>query len=207
MTPTQKEVEAMKKVMSNLSSITDHRPPSGDERSSQVTSTKFKDPNSQAMLDILTRLSTVNEQTRTVIAENSDIRTKQLASTEETSTGVKIANYVVNIAEHDTGHGVRNTYSIYDTTTHQEIYSDLALYESVMAITKQLLKSGSVAFIKCNAIAKLDADYAKNLYEAMAYKQRIKATQDYDRKCLYENKYSRNIGLAKEAKRNILKSY
>lgn len=207
MTPTQKEVEAMKKVMSNLSSITERKSASSNGKSGSAASQHFKDPNTNAMLDILTRLSVVNDQTRTVISENTDIRTKQLASTEETASGVKIANYVVNISEHDTGNGIRNTYSIYDTTIHKEIYSDLALYESVMAITKQLLKSGSIAFIKCNAIAHLDADYAKNLYEAMAHKQRIKSTQDYDRKCLYENKYSRNIGLAKEAKRNILKSY
>lgn len=207
MTATQKEVQAMKKVLSNLSSVTDQVSRGINQQSDTSSSAKFKNSNSQAMLDILTRLGAVNEQTRTVISENTNVRAKQLASTEQTSAGVRIANYVVDIAEHDTDAGTHNVYSIYDTVTQQTIYNDLALYESVMAITKQLLTPGNTAFIKCNAIAKLDADYAKNLYEAMAYKQRIRSAQDYDRKCLYESKYSRNIGLAKEAKRNILKSY
>jgi light-regulated signal transduction histidine kinase (bacteriophytochrome) len=207
--PTRKDVDAMKQLMSNLGSLTDGKSlqTGGTTGSTQSSGKVLKDANSQAMFEILNRLNSVNEKTMTVIAEDTNIHHKQLASTEQTTSGVRIANYIVNITETTINGTSRNLYSIFDTDKQEEIFADLALYESVMAITKQLLKPSEVTFIKCNQIAKLDADYAKNLYEAIAYKQRIKRTDDFDRKCLYESKYSRTIGLAKEAKRNILKSY
>jgi hypothetical protein len=205
--PTRKDVDAMKQLMSNLGSLTQNPRISEGNNGSHNSVKTIKDADSQAMLDILIRLNSVNEKTMTVISESTDIHSKQLASTEQTQSGVRIANYVVNITENSENGSKRNTYSIFDTSTQEEIYTDLALYESVMAITKQLLKPTDATFIKCDQIAKLDEDYAKNLYEAMAYKQRIKKTSDIDKKCLYESKYSRTIGLAKEAKRNILKSY
>lgn len=210
MTVTPQEIEAMKKVLGNLSSITDQRPPQSGERShnfAQSTGVKAKDPDSQAMLDILTRLNKVNEQTREVISESTDVVSKQLASTEQTASGVRIANYIVDIAEATVNGTVKNTYSIIEAATGRVLYSDLALYESVMAITKQLLKNPGSAFVKCNTIARLDEDYSKHFYEAMSYKQRIQRTNDLDKRSLYESKYSRSVGMAKDAKRNILKSY
>jgi hypothetical protein len=210
MTVTPQEIEAMKKVLGNLSSITDQRPPQSGERSqnfAQSSGAKAKDPDSQAMLDILTRLSRVNEQTREVISESTDVVNKQLASTEQTASGVKIANYIVDIVESHVNGTVKNTYTITEAATGNVLYSDLALYESVMAITKQLLKNPAAAFVKCNTIARLDEDYARHFYEAMSYKQRIQRTNDLDKRSLYESKYSRSVGMAKDAKRNILKSY
>lgn len=195
-----KEVDAMKRVLNNLNAVTD---PS-------VTSTvdkSVKADESKAMLDILTRLSKVNEKTQTVIAENVDTRTRQLATTQKTERGVSIANYLVSITESENAGVKRNLYSILDTSTNEVLYQDIALYESVMAITRQLLLKKQISWKKCDEIIQLDQDYSRHLYEAGALKQRIQTATDMDRKCLYENKYSRTVGLAKEAKRNILKSY
>lgn len=200
MMPSTKDVDAMKRVLNNLNAVTD---PTATPRAS---TSNLKDE-SAAMLDILTKLSKVNKQTQEVINESTNTRAKQLATTQKTEQGVSIANYLVAITESDAYGTKRNLYSIIDTTSNQTLYSDITLYESVMAITKQLISKKQSALVKCDEIYQLDLDYSKHLYEASALKQRIKTATDEDRKCLYENKYSRTLGMAKEVKRNILKSY
>ena len=195
-----KEVDAMKRVLNNLNAVTDPTVTSTVDKS-------VKAGESKAMLEILTRLSKVNEKTQTAIAESVDTKTRQLATTQKTERGVSIANYLVSITESENAGVTRNLYSIVDTATNEVLYQDIALYESVMAITRQLLLNKQISWKKCDEIIQLDQDYARHLYEAGALKQRIQTATDMDRKCLYENKYSRTVGLAKEAKRNILKSY
>lgn len=200
MAQTSKEVDAMKRVLNNLNAVTDP--------SIKSTVTKSdRTGESRAMLEILTRLSKVNEQTQNVIMESSNTRTRQLATTQKTESGVSIANYLVSITETEVNNTKRNIYTITDTASNQILFSDIALYESVMAITKQLILKKQDAWAKCDAIVQIDQDYARHLYEASALKCRIKESTDLDRRCLYENKYSRTIGMAKEARRSILKSY
>lgn len=200
MPPSTKDVDAMKRVLNNLNAVTD--PSIAPTPTVSASKTESK-----AMLDILTKLSKVNKQTQETIMESSNTRAKQLATTQHTEQGVSIANYLVSITESELHGSKRNIYSIIDTVSNKTLYQDITLYESVMAITKQLLAKKQSAEVKCEEIYQLDLDYARYLHEASALKQRIKTVTDSDRKCLYENKYSRTLGLAKEVKRNILKSY
>lgn len=215
--PSPQEVDAMKRLMSNLSSINESSAPlSNGSRPSALTSSnpssfatgrKLSDPDSQAMFEVLSRLNAVSDQTREAIAESNDIHSKQLAYTEETEKGVRIANYIVDITETEINGRTRNTYGVTEASTGKVMYTDLALYESVMAITKNLLKPSETAFKRCDLIAQLDADYSKNLHEAASHKVRIQSATDSERRAIHESKYSRNIGLAKEAKRSILKNF
>ena len=212
----QQQIDAMKKVMANLGKVeaqslgTYVKQEIGQSDGKVVTEgRKFTDPNVGAMHDILSKLSTVTTNTKQKITEQSktNTRLRQFTEMEEVSGGVRLSNkYEINIREEQFGATVKNVYDVYHVETGKKIYEGLALFESVMIITKNLLRNNpGTSFLICDRIAELDKDYARHLTEASIYKARIKKGATGDQLGIYESKYSRAIAEAKSVKSLILK--
>ena len=211
----QDQINAMKKVMANLGKIeaqslgTYVKEELGQSDGAPVTEgRKFTDPNVGAMHDILSKLSSVTNHTKKQITEQGKTNTKlrQLTEMEQEGSSVTINKYEIAIREEQFGATVKNVYDIKNTATGRVLYEGVALFESVMIITKHLLKSGETAsFLECDRIIKLDQDYARHLTEASIYKAKIKKGATGDLLGIYESKYSRAIAEAKSTKTYILK--
>lgn len=210
----QDSINAMKKVMANLGKVEAQSlgTYTKDEligNDGQITeSRKFTDPNVHAMHDILSKLSTVTTQTKRQISEEVKTNTKlrQFTEMEQTGASVKLNKYEINIRQEQFGATSKNVYDITNTSTGQVLYEGLALFESVMIITKHLLRNGSAAFQACDRVVDMDQQYSRYLSEASTYKARIKKGASGEQLGIYESKYSRAIAEAKAAKSNILKS-
>lgn len=211
---SRQEIDAMKRVMQNLSSVENKSAVSNivAESASALENksvNKHPDPNVQAMAKILSRFQAVSEEAKTTLVEEAkeNIRTRQLLNTQQTSRGVRIADYHVIVKETQWGNKTKNVYDIVDLTTNEVIYSDLALFESAAAITKCLISGSTTASLKCDQIFEADQTYARHLYDAAVYNSKIKRARDTEQLAIYESKYTRSHGLAKEARTRILKSY
>lgn len=211
----QQQIDAMKKVMANLGKVeaqslgTYVKQEIGQSDSQPVTEgRKFTDPNVGAMHDILSKLSSVTSQTKKQITEESktNTRLRQFTEMEQVSGGVRLSKYEINIREEQFGNTLKNVYDVYNVETNKKIYEGLALFESVMIITKNLLRNNpGTSFLICDRIAELDKDYARHLTEASIYKAKIKKGATGEQLGIYESKYSRAIAEAKSVKSLILK--
>jgi len=211
---SRQEIDAMKRVMQNLSSVENKKTVSnmvaeGASALANKSVSNHPDPNVQAMAKILGRFQAVTEEAKTTLVEEAkeNVRTRQLLNTEQTSRGVRIADYHVIVKEAQWGNKTKNVYDIVDLTTNEVIYSDLALFESAAAITKCLISGSATASLKCDQIFEADQTYARHLYDAAVYNSKIKRARDTEQLAIYESKYTRSHGLAKEARTRILKSY
>lgn len=210
----QDQINAMKKVMANLGKIeaqslgTYVKQELGQSDDKPITEgRKFTDPNVGAMHDILSKLSNVTTHTKKQITEQSKTNTKlrQFTEMEQEGSSVKLNKYEISIREEQFGATLKNVYDITNTVTGQVLYEGLALFESVMIITKHLLKNETTSFLACDRVAGLDSDYARHLTEASIYKAKIKKGASGDLLGIYESKYSRAIAEAKSVKTHILK--
>lgn len=210
----QDSINAMKKVMANLGKVeaqslgTYVKEELGQSDGQPVTEgRKFTDPNVGAMHDILSKLSNVTNSTKKTITEQSKTNTKlrQFTEMEQQGSSVKLNKYEISIREEQFGATIKNVYDITNTVTGQTLYEGLALFESVMIITKHLLKNETTSFLACDRVAGLDSDYARHLTEASIYKAKIKKGATGDLLGIYESKYSRAIAEAKSVKTHILK--
>ena len=149
----------------------------------------------------------VKNHTKKQITEQSKTNTKlrQFTEMEQQGSSVKLNKYEISIREEQFGATVKNVYDITNTATGQLLYEGLALFESVMIITKHLLKNETTSFLACDRVAGLDSDYARHLTEASIYKAKIKKGASGDLLGIYESKYSRAIAEAKSVKTHILK--
>lgn len=211
---SRQEIDAMKKVMQNLGNVGNKNTISNivSESASALenkTVSKHPDPNVQAMAKILGRFQAVTEEAKTTLVEEAkeNVRTRQLLNTEQTSRGVRIADYHVLVKETQWGNKTKNVYDIVDLATNEVIYSDLALFESAASITKCLISGSSTGSLKADQIYEQDQTYARHLYDAAVYNSKIKRVTDTEQRAIYESKYTRSHGLAKEARTRILKSY
>jgi hypothetical protein len=211
---SRQEIDAMKKVMQNLGNVGNKSTVSnivaeGSSALQNKTVSNHPDPNVQAMAKILGRFQSVTQEAKATLVEEAkeNVRTRQLLNTEETSRGVRIADYHVVVKEAQWGNKTKNVYDIVDLNTNEVMYSDLALFESAAAITKCLLAGSSVSGIKCDQIYEADQTYARHLYDAAVFNSKIKRSTDLEQRAIYESKYTRSHGLAKEARTRILKSY
>ena len=210
---SRQDIDAMKKVMQNLGNVGNKSTVSNivaeGASALQNKTVNHPDPNVQAMAKILGRFQSVTQDAKATLVEEAkdNLRTRQLLNTEETSRGVRIADFHVLVKETQWGNKTKNVYDIVDLNTNEVIYSDLALFESAAAITKCLLTGSSVASIKCDQIYEADQTYARHLYDAAVFNSKIKRSSDLEQRAIYESKYTRSHGLAKEARTRILKSY
>lgn len=169
---------------------------------------KFTDPNVHAMHDILHKLSSVTNHTQRQISEEvkTNTRMQQFTEMEKHGASVTINKYEILIREEQFGATLKNVYDIKNTATGKVLYEGIALFESVMVITKHLLKSGEAnSFLTCDKIVDLDQQYSRHLSEASMYKSKIKKGAAGDQLGIYESKYSRAITQAKTVKSFILK--
>lgn len=210
----QSEINAMKKVMASLGKVeaqslgTYVKQELGQVDGQPVTEgRKFTDPNVGAMHDILSKLNNVATSTKRTITEQSksNTRLRQFTEMEQEGTSVKINKYEISIRQEQFGNTIKNVYDLKNTVTGQMLYEGLALFESVMTITKHLLKNETTSFLACDRIAGLDSDYARYLNEASIYKSKIKKGGSAELLDIYESKYSRAIAEAKSTKTHILK--
>ena len=209
-----KEIDAMKKVMANLSKVeaqslgTYAKKELLPESGAVTESRKFTDPNVHAMHEVLSKLSNVANSTKKQLNEEIKTNTKirQFTEMEQEGSSVKLEKYEITIREEQFGATVKNVYDITNIKTGKQLYRGLALFESVMIITKHLLKGGeSNTFLVCDKIVGLDEQYARYLTEASMYKAKMKRVADADQQGIYESKYSRAIAQAKAVKTHILK--
>jgi hypothetical protein len=210
----QKEIDAMKKVMANLSKVEAQSLGTYAKKellpgvSTVTESRKFTDPNVHAMQDVLTRLSSVTNSTKRQINEEVKTNTKirQFTEMEQKGSSVKLEKYEITIREEQFGTTLKNVYDITNIKTGKQLYTGLALFESVMIITKHLLKSGeSNTFLVCDKIVGFDNQYARYLTEASMCKAKMKRASTADQQGIYESKYTRAIDQAKAVKSHILK--
>jgi hypothetical protein len=155
---------------------------------------------------LVDKLDFVTEKSVKSLVERSktDAELAMAIATTRTETGVQIGEFFIEKQEFDISGLKKNYYNIIDTEQDEVLYSELAMFESVMGIVKRLLTSNSTQ--KTDAIAKLDEEYDRNLLEAYGYKHRLKNTKDTMKRDVYEAKYSNAMAKVKTTKHRILKT-
>lgn len=128
------------------------------------------DGQTKAMGDILKRFRMATSDLREE-AQTNDALLEAL-QTERTSTGVRIAEWRIDIREEQ---GVPGKF--YDVTREDiRIASDLRLYEAALMLTRELNEGASITSEKVRKVLALEAQYSKNFEDAINYSRLVKAT-------------------------------
>jgi len=182
MVASSENVDAMKKAMNALNNS-----PVVTDKSAQVLNSS--NPDVKAMNIIMEKF---NNAAEIVAEEVLEIPTKQ---------GVRMGLYEITVDKVPFGKKNKNYYNIVDIYSGRTLYKSLALFESAMAITKNLLNKNDKK--KQQLIAEIDERYANALIEAGHQKTRIRKTTDKSTKYIYEAKYSEKLHKARTAKSEI----
>jgi hypothetical protein len=164
--PSAEETRAMQEIMNKLNNAQ-----SGNQSSSTLSKNESRvpgnvSPDAQEMYNILNKLQTATESSAKNLVQESTTYNK--TETKNNSFGVGGLNVVLNKTSVN---GFKKTfYTI--TENGKTIHSDLALFESAMAIIKNLLDKNDLN--RTDKIVDLDNRYSNYLYEAASYKQRAK---------------------------------
>ena len=183
MVAPSKDVDAMKKAMNALNNTPE------TSTGKPIPTSKFSSPDVEAMNIIMEKF---NNAAEIVAEEVLEIPTKQ---------GVKVGLYEITVDKVPFGKKNKNYYNIVDIYSGKTLYKSLALFESAMAITKNLLNKNDKK--KQQLIAEIDERYANALIEAGHQKTRIRKTTDKSTKYIYEAKYSEKLHKARTAKGQI----
>jgi len=149
-------------------------------------------------------VTTTSSAKSLVEKSKTDAELAMAIATTRTKNGVQIGNYLVEKQLFNISGLKKNYYNIIDTEQEEVLYSELAMFESVMGIVKRLLTSNNTQ--KIDVIAKLDEEYDRNLLEAYGYKHRLKNTENDMKRDVYEAKYSNAMAKVKDTKHRILKT-
>jgi len=184
-------VNAMKKAMNALNNASVVAPSASTETltGKPIPTSKFSSPDVKAMNIIMEKF---NNAAEIVAEEVLEIPTKQ---------GVRMGLYEITVDKVPFGKKNKNYYNIVDIYTGKTLYKNLALFESAMAITKNLLNENDRP--KQQLIAETDQKYVNALMEAGQQKTRIRKTTDKSAKYIYEAKYSEQLHKARTAKGEI----
>ena len=183
MVASSENVDAMKKAMNALNNTPE------TSTGKPIPTSKFSSPDVEAMNIIMEKF---NNAADIVAEEVLEIPTKQ---------GVKVGLYEITVDKVPFGKKNKNYYNIVDIYSGKTLYKSLALFESAMAITKNLLNKNDKK--KQQLIAEIDERYANALIEAGHQKTRIRKTTDKSTKYIYEAKYSEQLHKARTAKGEI----
>ncbi len=128
------------------------------------------DPNTKAMYDILNKLGSVDDTSR-MVAERAekDIDLKVAINSKVTENSVSVQNYRIDIVLQEFAGKQKKFYNVVDG--NKIIHRELALFETAMAVVKNLMGNKSS---KVNELVRYDRDYANSLYEVYAHNSRIK---------------------------------
>ena len=110
-----------------------------------------------------------------------------------------IGKFNVILEKETVGQYKKTYYTIVENSN--VLYDHLALFESAMAITKNLLNKNNNK--EQQLIAEIDERYANALMEAGHQKTRIRKTTDKSTRSIYEAKYSEKLHKARTAKGEI----
>lgn len=177
--PTPEETKAMADILEKLQNA-EHRVQQEPTVKEDGTVFNPKVSNdAQEMYNILNKLQNATESTaKTLVKESVDVQ----SSSE--SFGVGGLNVVLNKT---TVYGYKKTF--YNITENgKELYSDISLFESAMAIIKNMLNKNDQN--RTNKILELDASYGNYLSEAAGYKQRTKTVTESVKKDVYMAKHN-----------------
>lgn len=155
---------------------------------------------------LVERFSDVTNRSAKKLVEKSKSNAEiaMAIATTRTENGVRIGDYLIEKREFNISGLKKNYYDIIDTEQDEVLFSELAMFESVMSIVKNLLTSNNGR--KMDTIAKLDEEYDRNLIEAYGYKHRLKTTKDSMKRDVYEAKYSNAMAKVKNTKQRMLKT-
>ena len=203
MTPEAKE---MMKILQNLEKANSVE--QNDVSTSTVNNTQENVPSNiredaKEMYNILSKLEKAQtEATRQVIMETEsggDIKTTAGFKKDNT---IDIAEFKVVLEKKNINENYRKTfYAIHDD--EGIVYSDIALFESAMAIVKKLI--GETKQDNINKIIKLDNRYATLLAESADHKSRMKKVNESFKKDIISAKHSDTIVKMRETKASIKK--
>lgn len=203
MTPEAKE---MMKILQNLEKANSVE--QNDVSTSTVNNTQENVPSNiredaKEMYNILSKFEKAQtEATRQVIMETEsggDIKTTAGFKKDNT---IDIAEFKVVLEKKNINENYRKTfYAIHDD--EGIVYSDIALFESAMAIVKKLI--GETKQDNINKIIKLDNRYATLLAESADHKSRMKKVNESFKKDIISAKHSDTIVKMRETKASIKK--
>lgn len=203
MTPEAKE---MMKILQNLEKANSVE--QNDVSTSTVNNTQENVPSNiredaKEMYNILSKFEKAQtEATRQVIMETEsggDIKTTAGFKKDNT---IGIAEFKVVLEKKNINENYRKTfYAIHDD--EGIVYSDIALFESAMAIVKKLI--GETKQDNINKIIKLDNRYATLLAESADHKSRMKKVNESFKKDIISAKHSDTIVKMRETKASIKK--
>jgi len=190
MVASSEDVNAMKKAMDALNKpVVAPSASTGASTGNPIPTSKFSSPDVEAMNVIMEKF---NNAADIVAEEVLEIPTKQ---------GVKVGLYEITVNKVPFGKKNKNYYNIVDIYSGTTLYKNLALFESAMAITKNLLNKNNNK--EQQLIAEIDERYANALMEAGHQKTRIRKTTDNSTRSIYEAKYSEKLHKARTAKGEI----
>ena len=191
MVASAEDVDAMKKAMNALNNTHVVAPSASTDTltGEPIPTSKFSSPDVEAMNTIMEKF---NNAAEVVAEEVLEIPTKQ---------GVRMGLFEITVDKVPFGKKNKNYYNIVDIYSGKTLYKNLALFESAMAITKNLLNENNRP--KQKLIAETDQKYANALIKAGQHKRRIRTAPDNSTKQISEAKYTETLHKARTAKGEI----
>jgi len=200
--PSPEETRAMQAILDKLNSATTQAPVVSESTRTQHNyaqqATGNVSPDAQEMFNILAKLEAAKEQVAEEISHSPE---PMLTETKE-ANHFGVAGYNVEIVEGKlAGKYKKKYYTV--TKGDQIVYKELALFESAMAIVKELTHKKDV--YKVQRIAKLDSQYDEYLNEAAVHKNRVNTLTESVQADVAAAKHSGAVSKMNEIKREIKK--
>jgi hypothetical protein len=151
-----------------------------------------------AMSEIMSRF---REATNTIRDDaHEDDTLMEALQTERTDSGVRISEWEIAVRESDVRAG--KFYDITNTTTGNEIATNLRLYEAALLLTQELNRGESITSPMVREILRLEEEFSKNLEDAARY-ARVAKSASGNKKVIAEARYSDARSKAISAKKQI----
>jgi len=200
--PSPEETRAMQAILDKLNSATTQAPVVSESTRTQHNyaqqATGNVSPDAQEMFNILAKLEAAKEQVAEEISHSPE---PMLTETKE-ANNFGVAGYNVEIVEGKlAGKYKKKYYTV--TKGGQVVYKEMALFESAMAVVKELTHDKDV--YKVQQIAKLDRQYDEYLNEAAIQKNRAKTISESVQSDVAAAKHSGAVSKMNEIKRQIKK--
>ena len=189
--PTPEETKAMADILKKLENAENRVQQEPTVKEDGTVFNPKVSNDAQEMYNILNKLQNATENTaKTLIKEDVKVETPLTES-----FGFGGLNVVLNKT---TVYGYKKTF--YNITENGNVlYSDIALFESAMAIIKNMLNKNDEN--RTSRILELDSSYGNYLSEAASYKQRTKNITEGAKKDVYMAKH----GVASDKMKSIKK--
>jgi hypothetical protein len=160
------------------------------------------------MTTILKKLKSLDSYSKTILHETSkqlaedavhDIDLAVAINQTVTNHSVTVHNYKIDIVAADFAGRTKDFYNVIDLTENKPLYTDIALFETAMAIVKKLIVN-TISGI--DELVQLDLDYSNSLYEVYVHKHNAKTSLNESISLAKMDNAKRRVF---EAKRKILK--